>query len=92
MAGCVGVGLRHQLHVIQRLHEQFFIPLEGGLAVALPEAFGMLAEAFQQQRELLGLRAVHALVDSVHDLGGLVDHGQRCTHGCIGAAFANLSL
>ena len=74
------------------MDEKLFIPLQGGLAVALPKAFGMLSEALQEQGKLLGLRAVHALVDCVHDLGGLIDHGKRCADWGIGAAFANLRL
>ena len=92
VAGRVRVGLRDKLAVIERLQERRLVPRIRGLLVALPEALGVLLKATGQKLELLRLRSVHALVDGVQDLGGLVDHGQRGAHRRVGAALAHLHL
>ena len=92
VTGGVRIGLRHQFHVGEGLHKQFLVPRDGRLAVALPEAFGMLAEALHQQGELFGLRAVHALVDGVQDFGGLFNHRQRGADRGVSAALAHLQF
>jgi len=84
--------LRHQFDIGEGLHKQFLVPRDGGLAVALPEALRVFAEALHQQRKLFGLCAVHALVDRVQDFGCLFDHGEGCSHRRISTALAHLQF
>ena len=86
----VRICLRNKIAVIERLQERLLVPRKCGHAVLLPEALGVFLEAVAQQLELFGLRRVHALVNCVHDLRGLIDHRQRRADGSVSAPLADL--
>ena len=92
MRSRVRVGLRDKVAVVERGEERRLVPRVSRLLVALPEALGVLVEAAGEELELLRLRRVHPLVDGVHDLGGLINHGQRRANGRVGPALAHLHL
>ena len=92
VASGVRVSLRDQFDVVQRGQQHLWVPLNRWLAVALPEALGVLAEAVAQEAKLFGLCGMHALVNRVQDLGGLLDHRQGGSDRRIGPALANLHL
>ena len=88
----VRVSLRRQFVILNGLQEGLFIPVMGGLFVALPKAAGIVFKRANQQPELLSLRGVKAFVDRVHNFGGLINHGQRCANRGVGTALADLLL
>ena len=91
----VWIGLRNEVDLIHATQEGFLIPCTSWLAVLLPEALRVLLETAHEHRELLGLRSMHALVNGIENLGGLIDHGDcgadrsirpTFAHGCFGCA------